>query len=219
MIFIAIDPGFGGAIAILDDIADTLIIHDIPVITQIKNKKKYKKYDLLSIVNILAQYDIDYISIEYVHSHKGEGSVSSFNFGRGFGSLEGIVTAIIKKEVILISPLKWKKYYPNLETNEIIELRDRQKATNAKIRDMNKDIKILKDKALKKQNKIEINNLQKDVSKIASQIKSKSKEEALTIAKQLRPKDIDYFKRKKDADRAEATLICLYLKDKYNELV
>ena len=86
--FCGIDPGFTGGISIFDDKMDSPIIYKMPVIKEIKvvrGKKKIKRsYDLIEIRKIFNDFldDNSVFFIEKVSSHPGEGTTSSFNFGR-----------------------------------------------------------------------------------------------------------------------------------------
>ena len=210
MISIGVDPGLSGGICIINSINKKINVYMMP--TVMDNKKK-RRYHLIAIINILnvfvSQKDI-LLTLENVHTRPGEGNVSAFNFGRGFGNLEGIFTSLFRKEPNLISPQSWKKYYPQLETENIKELRGDTK----KIRDILKKIKLVnknvKDKSVKKKNKIQIVKNEKSLGKLNRKIRSEAKNEARFLAMKLAPNIKDEFKRTKDDGKAESLLIARY---------
>ena len=217
---IGVDPGFGGGICILD--GDKIFIYDIPLIEMVKNGKKKRKYDSLGIVDTIKSHLENnknvLCGIELVHSNPGEGSVSSFNFGRGLGVLEGILAALTSSEPASISPQSWKKYYPELETSEIAQTREDQKKVSEELRIVEKQNKTVKDKDIKNSNKIKLKELKKDADRLGRQIKSLSKDASRAMALKLAPNFAEDFKLKKNDGRAESLLIANYLRSNY-ELV
>jgi len=226
-VYIGIDPGFSGAISIID--GDKVTVHDIPTYETIaSNKKKKRHYDLGKIIDIFTKFigrEVE-CGLELVNVHPGEGSVSSFNFGKGIGQLEmGIVFAGFN--LISITPQKWKKKYPNLITPEITALKDEQK----EIRKKNKELSIKeketketnkksKDTEQKKENKKKIAAFKKEqkenksnIEKIGRRIKSISKDNARKEASLLNAEISDLFAKKKHDGRAESLLIAKYIKD------
>jgi hypothetical protein len=117
-VFIGIDVGINGAIAIVinDGIAE---VYDMPlqkiVVGKGKAAKIKKQYDIMRITSIFRPYADDDVSvfIENVHPMKNEGSVSSFTFGKGFGALQGVATAVFNKEPQLVYSQTWKKHSPH----------------------------------------------------------------------------------------------------------
>jgi len=226
IVYMGIDPGFGGAITVLDGKETT--IYDMPTYKLVEKGKKTKQhYDKEAIISIFKKFidrDVE-CGLESVSVMPGEGSVSSFSFGRGIGQLEmGIVFAGFN--LISVTPQKWKKKYPNLVTPDILILKEEQK----KIRVKNKELalkeknlketnKKLKDKDQKSQNKKIIAALKKEqkenkseIEKIGRKIKSAAKTEARKEAARLCPEMSSSFDRKKDDGRAESYLIMRYLK-------
>lgn len=115
MTFIGIDPGNSGGVAV--DIGGKRYIHSIPLITTktkvtVKGKQKIKTKNDINVpalVDILSVYSPQSIVvIELVHAMPGNGAVSMFNFGKGYGILIGICTALGHR-VELVAPQTWKK--------------------------------------------------------------------------------------------------------------
>jgi len=157
----------------------------------------------------------------------GEGSVSSFSFGRGIGQLEmGIVFAGF--DLIDVTPQTWKKKYPNLITPDILAFKDEQKQIRQKNKELTlKEIDIKetnkksKDKDKKRQNKKIIAALKKEqkenkskIEKIGRKVKSAAKDNARKIAALLCTEMSDSFNRKKDDGRAESYLISRFIREK-----
>jgi hypothetical protein len=201
-IIIGIDYGFFGGISILNK-KNKPIMYKMPIIKhkyKVKGKERIKKkYDLLKIIEIFNNHlpknkDSALIILERVSSMPGEGVRSSFVFGEGFGSLEGVIAALSHKLPILITPQTWKKVYPALMTDEMKE----------------KKLQI-KEKRLEKQNTKEINKLNR-------QIKNESKIAARKLVCSLYPQLVDDLKLVNSDGMAESVLIALYGRNHY-ELV
>jgi len=120
-IIVAIDPGISGAIAVVRS-REVLEVHDLPILTTLKTTKtksgKQKKNNELDIEEFFIMYkDIlrtwrpQLVVIEKVHSMPGEGNVSSFSFGQGFGRLEAIIRTVGGTPVRYISPQEWKRHH------------------------------------------------------------------------------------------------------------
>lgn len=102
---IGIDPGNTGAIAFLYDRQD-LLVYDMPLMVNGK-KQQVDPYKLKEIFthNIKAgQVAI----LEKVHAMPGQGVTSMFNFGMGYGVIQGVLAAC-DIPFILSAPQQWKK--------------------------------------------------------------------------------------------------------------
>lgn len=210
--YCGIDPGFSGGISIVFEDKNTLpLVYKMPVEVQVvKNKGKVKKkqyYDLIEIRKIFKE-NLDknsVIVIEKVAPHQGEGSISSFNFGRGYGDIEGIIVGLLGKKPIEVSPQRWKKDFLELESDSILSIR-------RTIKELRSFGKTLEDKEEKIQNK-------KQIDKLAKQIKEKAKSMAREIVSNNYPSMKDLFKFKNRDGMAESLLIALYGRNHVSELV
>lgn len=202
---VGLDPGVTGGITIVYK-NGKVNIHRIPVETVVVNKKTKKKYDLEGVVVLLKPLDSKKVLFvqERVSSMPGEGSVSSFNFGRSAGSTIGIAYAL-GFDVVEVGSMKWKKHFPLLINDEIIDYKAQAKELRIKA-------KTLKDKAAKKENK-------KQLDKLNRQVKSVAKRLARELVISLHPDLADNFKQKNSDGMAESLLIALYGRDNQNELV
>jgi len=204
-VIIGIDVGLSGGITILDG-DQVPIIYKMPLEKIVVNKKKKNTYDMLSIVDICKKYKNRKVlfCIEKQGVRPGEGAVSAMTIGKGFGQLLGVGYAFGFK-VVIITPVKWKKIFPFLDENGVIDLR-------GQIKDKRIYGKTLKDIEAKKENKKCIEKLQRDV-------KSQAKTNARELATDLFPELSDRFVKKNSDGLAESLLIALYGRDKQNELV
>lgn len=103
-IYIGIDPGFKGAVGIIESDGSVRIV-DTP--SGIIGKSK-REYFIPKMVEILAPYVVDaYVAIEKVHAMPRQGVASAFTFGKGFGLWLGILgsLAIPYDEV---TPQRWQ---------------------------------------------------------------------------------------------------------------
>ena len=106
-IYIGIDPGKNGALAIIRESKGvSLIDFDL---------KAY--IDLLSYFkSSIKSYDM-FIGIERVHAMPGEGVKSSFSFGERVGELKGILSTLdFDKNTEWIQPQTWQKHI-NTDSN------------------------------------------------------------------------------------------------------
>lgn len=110
---IGIDPGFSGAIAVIDTAKvgelDYIEVWDMPL-HQIKIGKSVKsKIDVAGVVSILAKLERPArCFIEDVGSSPQMGVTSAFNFGFGAGVLHGILAADYFS-MRAVTPSKWKR--------------------------------------------------------------------------------------------------------------
>ncbi len=218
-VFIGIDPGNGGGISIVE--GKKVQILDIPITIVKSGKKNKKQYNVSELCDIFSEIKKSsenkeiVLFLEKVHvmgiGGRSEGSVSSFNFGRGIGQLEGIVSAN-GIEINYATPQKWKKAFPELITSEMTAIKEEIKIKKA---EMKASIEEIGQKKLnKKQGKKEETAIKKEVTpiieKMNRQYKSLAKGSARGLAAKLLPEFAEKFKRVKDDGRAESLLIALF---------
>jgi crossover junction endodeoxyribonuclease RuvC len=119
-IYIGIDPGASGALGMISP--EGARAKDMPIIVTEKSTKTKKgnksfnrsidKQSLLALLRPLAggRYGDSKVHIfcELVGVMPGEGSVGAFNFGKGVGTIEGIIAAL-EIPVTYVRPMAWKK--------------------------------------------------------------------------------------------------------------
>ena len=99
---VGIDPGMAGAIAWLSDDGHLIEVRDLPVA---------KGEGLMPAVLAVFLREQDrqpvHAFLERVAARPGAGVSGMFNFGRGYGQIEGVLAAL-GVPVTLVTPGKWK---------------------------------------------------------------------------------------------------------------
>lgn len=97
MIYIGIDPGKNGGIAMIED--EFIMVRPFSEETLIKELYDY-----------FTSYKACRCVLEHVHAMPKQGVSSTFNFGMNFGFIQGVLKAYsIPYE--LVTPQKWKKEF------------------------------------------------------------------------------------------------------------
>lgn len=208
---IGVDPGLSGGITIVNAKKDEMEVFPMPINTITKGtKKKPKKsneIDCQGVIDVLSKVkgkNVLFV-IERVTARGGEAPNRAFNFGYGWGYLQGVAWTL-GYDVAIVTPQKWKKSFPDLETDAMSLIRD-------EIHVLKED---LKDLQAKKMPKAKIQEKKKEISQKDSKLKSLAKSAARELTSKKYPDQKDEFKRVKDDGKAESVLIGLYGK---NELV
>jgi crossover junction endodeoxyribonuclease RuvC len=103
MKLIGIDPGLSGAIAVLAD--DEITCHDMPFV-EVRGKRLVDAHGLVDLIRGVGT--VDMAILEHVQGVQGSGATSAFNFGRGFGLLEGVLAGLAVPTT-LVRPQSWTK--------------------------------------------------------------------------------------------------------------
>lgn len=108
-IYVGIDPGLSGAIAILQPGCEPVII-DTPTTVVKSGKKNKKKFVESTMVSMLATLDPKntHVAMEAIHSMPKQGVTAMFSMGEGYGLWRGILAALYLPYT-LITPQAWKK--------------------------------------------------------------------------------------------------------------
>lgn len=105
---IGIDPGNTGAIAVLGEDGILHEVHDMPLMANGK-KQQVNPSELRRILDL--QFEgTPKVIIEKVSAMPGQGVSSMFNFGMGFGVLQGVVAGL-GFPLYLVTPQAWKKHF------------------------------------------------------------------------------------------------------------
>lgn len=99
---VGIDPGATGAIAWLDDFGRLIAVRDLPVV----RGEGLMPAVLAEILREPHRTPI-HAFLERVAARPGAGVSGMFNFGRGYGMIEGVLAAC-GIPVTLVTPSKWK---------------------------------------------------------------------------------------------------------------
>lgn len=96
-VYVGIDPGAKGAIAILQ--GDKVIIDDMPSIEE-----------AIEIIRNSSPSFECRAAIEQVHPLPGQSCIASFTYGENF-LLAKILIMCYNNSPVMVSPMRWKKYY------------------------------------------------------------------------------------------------------------
>jgi len=105
---LGIDPGAKGALAFFDPKACTLDIIDMPTVQVKRNQKMKTEISPQMLVPIISARKPLAAVIEKVGSRPGEAPSFAFQFGRGVGMLEGVLSAL-QIPLGYVSPQTWQK--------------------------------------------------------------------------------------------------------------
>lgn len=109
MVYVGIDPGLTGAVAVIYE-DGKILLYDTPT-TELKiNNKKKQEYLPSEMANILRDCSLTecQVFIERVSARPDQGVVSMFGFGKGYGIWIGIL-ATLEIPYTLVTPQAWKK--------------------------------------------------------------------------------------------------------------
>lgn len=109
MYFCGVDPGKEGAFVIINEDKEIVGFKKMPTIPF---KKTTLQFDILGIVSFF-KFTFSELSplkvfIEQIHSAPGQGVVSAFSMGEGFGILKGVLASLTIPHS-LVEPNVWKK--------------------------------------------------------------------------------------------------------------
>lgn len=116
-LYVGIDPGLSGAVAVIDEKKNVIGCWDTPVIEVKKGKKKHREYVITEMASILsallvedkkACFDVQVAGLEHVHAMPKQGVHSMFQMGMGLGVWMGIVAAL-GLPMEQVTPQAWKK--------------------------------------------------------------------------------------------------------------
>lgn len=98
-IYVGIDPGSKGAIAVI--CGDEVSLFDMPTLEQ-----------LIANTTVLKVFNNNRyrVAIESVHPLPGQSCIASFTYGENF-LLAKLIGMCYNRDPVMVSPQKWKKYY------------------------------------------------------------------------------------------------------------
>tara|TARA_R100000951_G_scaffold82836_1_gene70496 strand:- start:1106 stop:1603 length:498 start_codon:yes stop_codon:yes gene_type:complete len=107
-LYVGIDPGLLGAIAVLDDEGRLLDAVRTPVIPS-SGKGGKTEYDIPAMAQFLEHIspDLRLITLEQVNAMPHDGVTSAFRFGMGYGIWRGIASAL-RTPMMLARPVAWQ---------------------------------------------------------------------------------------------------------------
>ncbi len=107
--YIGIDPGLTGSVAILDETGGVVGLYDTPTLAVKTNRGTRHEYDLPGMAQLLRRYagQSAHVILEESQAMPGQGVVSMFNIGVGFGAWLGLLGAL-EIPYTRIRPARWK---------------------------------------------------------------------------------------------------------------
>ena len=109
MLYIGIDPGLTGAVAILDQAGEVVLVADLPIIRDL-SLAWIDGSSMQSLILGALDGRRAVAMIERVSSMPGQGIASSFLFGVGFGSVLSVLQAMTIP-LHFVTPAVWKRSY------------------------------------------------------------------------------------------------------------
>ena len=103
-LIIGVDGGNAGAIVVLQ--GKKIIFKTVMPVLAVGDSKN--EYDCQVIIDILSQYPDATVILEKAHAMPLMGVASMFNFGKSFGMMIGILTAL-KMRYHIVHPKTWQK--------------------------------------------------------------------------------------------------------------
>lgn len=108
MMYLGIDPGFSGALAVLDENLEVIHYQDMPII-EVAKKRELDEPELRDILRRFSPYYINLtVGIEKSQTMPNQGIVSSGRYMASYGFLRGLCVGM-GLPYILIRPPTWKK--------------------------------------------------------------------------------------------------------------
>ena len=111
-LFVGIDPGLSGAVALINSNREVLSIQMAPTLVVKKGKGNRRTYVESHMVTILEACrdagNVAMVGIENVHAMPRQGVTSMFSMGTGFGLWLGIIAAL-RLPYTRVEPRTWKK--------------------------------------------------------------------------------------------------------------
>lgn len=111
-LYIGIDPGLTGALAVLDDTLDVVALYDTPTLTLKASRGTRQEYDLPGMVRLLQPYagHSAHVVIEESQAMPGQGVRSTFTTGLGFGAWLALLAAL-EIPYTRVRPAVWKRMF------------------------------------------------------------------------------------------------------------
>jgi crossover junction endodeoxyribonuclease RuvC len=110
-LFLGIDPGLSGALALLDTETGKITVRDVPVHELKRNGKTKREIDLYALARLMddmAKGQGTCIVVEQVGSMPGQGVSSVFAFGKAYGILLGVAASTFCP-IEFVTPQVWKR--------------------------------------------------------------------------------------------------------------
>lgn len=106
----AVDPGFSGAIALLEPITRQLVIHDMPTLKGVNGKTMTDRRELGRILMPTDPTARNVSMVENVSYMQHDGKDRVWQFGKHMGHLEMVLDGL-GYETYSVTPAVWKKFF------------------------------------------------------------------------------------------------------------
>lgn len=106
-IFLGVDPGASGAIAVLDEDGVLLEIFDMPVVELKIGKAIKRRVSPELLAHVVSPYAGSVACLEKVSAMPNQGVSSMFAFGESYGIVRGVL-ATLQISTTLVTPAAWK---------------------------------------------------------------------------------------------------------------
>ncbi len=107
---LGVDPGFTGAVAILDPDGNLCDVHDMPTVPGQKGKTELNHAKLHDVMGATWNGRASIVWLELVGARPGQGVSSMLRFGKQIGAIE-MSAASHKQELRFVTPSSWKGYF------------------------------------------------------------------------------------------------------------
>lgn len=111
-VFIGVDPGFSGGIAILNSsgLGPEAAVGDMPTVAGAKGKTELDLHAVLRMTGVMVAGTATEMWLERVGARPGQGVSSMFRFGQQLGALE-MAAAAHGHVLRYVTPTTWKAYF------------------------------------------------------------------------------------------------------------
>ena len=111
-LYIGIDPGLRGALAVIDEALDVIALHDVPTLTLKARGGNTQQYDLPGMAQLLRPYvgQSAHVTLEESQAMPGQGVRSTFTTGVGFGAWLALLAAL-EIPYTRVRPAVWKRMF------------------------------------------------------------------------------------------------------------
>ena len=106
-LYLGLDPGATGGIAVLDDAGNVRLAEPMPVAGEGVDGGQLARL-VMSMRDLDSQADYALAAVEHVNAMPGQGVCSMFSFGCSWGLARGVLAAL-GVPVLLVRPQAWKK--------------------------------------------------------------------------------------------------------------
>ncbi len=109
-LYLGIDPGSSGAVAVLDGNGQIVAVTDMPVVKVKVGKTERARVSGPMLAALLEQtaHDTVMVVLEKVGGMTGQSASAAFTFGYGAGMIEGVIAAL-GLPMAPVTPQVWKK--------------------------------------------------------------------------------------------------------------